>query len=241
MRMQSGLLAIVTLLIIPCYQVSAANNVGYNMDEATKIMEAEYQRQLHHNKQYEQRKLQAQRKQHHVTKNVTKTAVRKVVRPQRQVAAQPQQRKVTPARVYHKPRPPVSPPQHAPSPVVPDAEDLFMAATNGSVATIGRLLSQGVNINSSNRERETALHMAAARGQYSAVIYLINHGANIHARTIKNWTPLHHAVRFRHANIANYLMKRGSQVYAKTSDGMSAIDMARTSGDHRMMNMLGVR
>ncbi len=123
----------------------------------------------------------------------------------------------------------------------PEADDLFMAAVNGNNAQIGKLLAQGLDVNVSNTERETALHMAAAKGHYSTVIYLINNGAYPLARTVKNWIPLHHAVRFRHYNIANYLVKRGSPVDEKTSDGLSAIDMARNLNDYRLLSILGAR
>ena len=123
----------------------------------------------------------------------------------------------------------------------PEADDLFIAAVNGNNAQIGKLLAQGLDINVSNSERETALHMAAARGHYSTVIYLINNGAYPTARTIKNWIPLHHAVRFRHYNIANFLVKRGSPVNEKTSDGLSAIDMARNINDYRLLAILGAK
>ncbi len=123
----------------------------------------------------------------------------------------------------------------------PEADDLFLAAVNGNNAQVAKLLSQGLDINASNSERETALHMAAARGHYSTVIYLINNGAHIKARTVKNWTPLHHAVRFSHPNIVNYLMKRGSSAHEKTSDGLSAIDMARNVIDYRLLSILGAR
>ena len=123
----------------------------------------------------------------------------------------------------------------------PESDDLFLAAVNGNHNQIAKLLAQGLDINVSNAERETALHMAAARGHYSTVIYLINNGAYVNARTIKNWLPLHHAVRFRHPNIANFLVKRGSSPYEKTSDGLSAIDMARNVNDHRLLSILGAR
>ncbi len=123
----------------------------------------------------------------------------------------------------------------------PEADDLFMAAVNGNNAQIGKLLAQGLDINVSNTERETALHMAAARGHYSTVIYLINNGAYPTARTVKNWIPLHHAVRFSHHNIANFLVKRGSSVGERTSDGLSAVDMARNVNDYRLLAILGAR
>ncbi len=125
--------------------------------------------------------------------------------------------------------------------VAPESDDLFLAAVNGNNAQIAKLLAQGLDINVSNTERETALHMAAARGHYSTVIYLINNGAYIKARTVKNWIPLHHAVRFSHPNIVNYLMKRGSSAHEKTSDGLSAIDMARSVNDYRLLSILGAR
>jgi hypothetical protein len=123
----------------------------------------------------------------------------------------------------------------------PEADDLFLAAVNGNNAQIGKLLAQGLDINVSNTERETALHMAAARGHYSTVIYLVNNGAYANARTVKNWIPLHHAVRFRHPNIVNFLMKRGSSAHEKTSDGLNAIDMAGNVNDYRMLSILGAR
>ena len=123
----------------------------------------------------------------------------------------------------------------------PEADDLFTAAMNGNNAQIGKLLARGLDINTANGERETALHMAAARGHYSTVIYLINNGAYPNARTIKNWIPLHHAVRFSHANIVNYLVQRGSSPGARTSDGLSAIDMAKNVNDYRLLSILGAR
>ena len=123
----------------------------------------------------------------------------------------------------------------------PDAEELFDAATSGNVQRIGQILSQGIDINASNAEGETALHMAAARGQYSAVIYLVRNGAYVSARTVKDWIPLHHATRFNHPNIVNYLLQHNSSAQAQTSDGMSAIDMARTVNNNRMLSILGAR
>ena len=124
---------------------------------------------------------------------------------------------------------------------VPEADELFAAAISGNNAQLGSLLSQGLNINTSNADGETALHMAAARGHYSTVIYLVSQGASVNARTVKNWIPLHHAVRFRHPNIVNYLVRHGSPAYARTSDGLTAIDMANNHQDYRLLSILGAR
>ena len=139
----------------------------------------------------------------------------------------------------------VDQPYNAPSApasvATPEAEDLFAAANAGNVNQLRMLLSQGLDINISNRERETALHMAAARGHYSAVIFLVGKGAYVNATTEKNWIPLHHAVRFRHPNIVNYLINHGSSAHSRTSDGLTAIDMANNVNDYRLLSILGAR
>lgn len=206
-----------SLLLLPVHFTSADQN--FSMDDITQALQTEYQSQL---VLYPQAKI--------------KTPVRKkasIKRPRSVVRHIPQ----APRRAA----PPIKHSQQAAKAPAPDADSLFDAATNGNVQQIGLLLRQGININIANNERETALHMAAARGHYSAVIYLVSHGANIHSRTIKNWLPIHHATRFRHANIANYLKQRGSSPHARTSDGLSAIDMARTIGDRRLLGVFGVR
>ena len=131
--------------------------------------------------------------------------------------------------------------QQEPTAVAPDREDLFNAASVGNTQQISKLLSQGLDVNISNRERETALHMAAARGHYDAVILLVKNGAWVNAPTVKNWVPLHHAVRFSHPNIVNFLIKRGSSPQARTSDGLTAIDMANNNRDYRLLSIMGAR
>ena len=136
---------------------------------------------------------------------------------------------------------PYTPPSAPVPAAAPEAEDLFAAANAGNVNQLRTLLSQGLDINISNRERETALHMAAARGHYSAVIFLVNKGAFVNAKTVKNWIPLHHAVRFRHPNIVNFLINHGSSAYSRTSDGLTAVDMAKNINDYRLLSILGAR
>ena len=245
----SGFLFIVFVLSIPLQLVQADNSYGFNLDEGVNILQKEKLR-LQYNKRYQQQQLQQRRKlnQQHATASkrvATQPARKPAHRPTPVVKRAPvtqQNAAVGGCTDCFSPSSATSS-SHQPNRrvAVPEADSLFLAATNGDVSSIGRLLSQGVNVNAMNSERETALHMAAARGHYSALIYLINHGANINARTTKNWVPLHHAVRFRHANIANYLLKHGSSATIRTSDGVTAIDMARRVRDQRMLNILGAR
>ena len=211
-------LALSCTLLLSSFIISISNTViadeMFSMDDISRSLQTEYQSQL---------VLQP------------RTTYKKT--PRKQIAKkQPVQKQTANRKVVRHIQPANQAVARTP---IPQADDLFNAASQGNINLIGRLIREGLNINVANRERETALHIAAARGRYSAVIYLINHGANIHARTIKNWLPLHHATRFRHANIANYLLKKGVSPHARTSDGLSAIDMARSVGNHQLLGLFG--
>jgi len=226
MRKKLFLAAVLPIFVVP----SANADEVFSMDDISSSLQMEYQSQLvlqpkTRNKAASKRKPAIVKQQRQV--------VRQVPQVQRRVVEPPVQHHVPVVR-----HAPAVQPAKAP---IPQADELFAAATYGNVNLIGRLLQQGVNVNAANSERETALHMAAANGRYSAVIYLINHGANLHSRTVKNWLPIHHATRFRKANIANYLMQKGSSPHARTSDGLSAIDMARAVRDQRLLGLFGAR
>jgi hypothetical protein len=224
---QSNYILFFVLFCLPFVSVQAAPD--YNFDELTNVLQSEYRSQL---------KQQSRKNQQ--TKPVRpRSPAPRVVKP---VQRKPAPRVIPRPRQAHvnrqlPPRQRYQPPSNEP----PEPRALFNAASSGNNQMIARLLEEGININTANNERETALHMAAAHGHYSTVIYLINHGAYLHARTIKNWMPLHHATRFRHANIVNYLKQRGASPYARTSDGLSAIDMAKSVGDKRLLHVLVVQ
>jgi len=196
---------------------------SYDFDALSHALQAEYQGQLKQNS-------------HTAQKTKPATPAPRVIR--HQIKQKPASKVTHRLRQTSK-----TPPKYQPQITnkKPDPKVLFNAASSGNNQIIARLLSQGININIANNEGETALHMAAAHGHYSTVIYLINHKAYLNARTIKNWLPLHHATRFRHANIANYLKQQGSSPYARTSDGLSAIDMAKSLNDKRLIHILTAR
>ncbi len=149
--------------------------------------------------------------------------------------------KVRQAQYRANPKPVVYQPNHQQAQHIPEADEFFDAASSGNVQQLGQLLAQGIDVNTANAERETALHMAAARGHYRAVIYLVKNGAYVNAKTIKNWVPLHHATRFNRPNIVNYLLKHNASAYQRTTDGLSAIDMAKNLNDNRLLSVLGAR
>lgn len=230
MQKQKSLLLALFVMALSAVPVSKADT-NLSMNDITRVLQAEYQAQLDRSRP---------------SSRVEKTSKRPT-KAERDILADYQRllNQAKPAK--NKQKIPTRPtPKAATRPVVdkppiPDAEDLFNAASSGDINTISRLLQDGININVANHQKETALHMASARGHYSAVIFLIKNGANPFFRTIKQWLPLHHATRFRHANIARYLMQRGLSPHFRTSDGYSSIDMARTNNDLRMLSIFGAR
>lgn len=229
-----SLFFIMILSLLPEHSTSARQRS--NLDNLTKSLQAQYQRQLKASQQRRpikraQQKPRSKSRQDIIReyqRYLNQSKPRPRVQARRPPAKAPARKKV--ARPIAQDRPPI-----------PDPEELFQAASSGNIYKISQLLKQGINLNIANGQKETAIHMAAARGHYSTVIFLINNGANPFARTVKRWIPLHHATRYRHVSIAHYLMKKGLSPHYRNSEGYSSIDMARTNRDQRLLNLFGVK
>ncbi len=234
MRKHTPFIFMLLVMVLSASPVHVGRAEALGAAEITKALQNDYQSQLKKTRRASRKRRASGRK---VRVNANQDILAEYQRLLRQMDQKNSKRRKQ--KTYKKTVTKVAP-QPARQPV-PDVEDLFNAASNGDINTISRLLQEGININASNNQKETALHMAAARGHYSTVIFLINNGANPFARTVKQWLPIHHATRFRHANIVRYLMQRGLSPRFKTSDGYSSIDMARTNNDRQLLNIFGVR
>ena len=124
----------------------------------------------------------------------------------------------------------------APSAVVHG--DLFEAAKAGDVATIQGLLSQGANVNSTNKQGETPLHAAASANQSQVASLLIQKGANVNSTTTGGWTPLHTAARFKATQVLTLLMSKGANVNAMNADGRTPEALATAVNNVRMASLL---
>src|SRR5512146_3390458 len=66
------------------------------------------------------------------------------------------------------------------------------AAQRGDVATVRKLIAQGVSVNGAQGDGMTALHWAADRGDSALTAVLLRAKANVRATTrIGAYTPLH--------------------------------------------------
>jgi ankyrin repeat protein len=96
---------------------------------------------------------------------------------------------------------------------------LKIACTDGSAASIGKLIAAGVNPNKPFSERgETALMEAAKSGSVEAVRVLLNHGADVNAReNTKGQTALIWAAAESHPAVVRLLIEHGADVNARSN------------------------
>ncbi len=113
------------------------------------------------------------------------------------------------------------------SPVVITKQDLALhyAARDGKVELIRKLLQNGANIESEDKNSARPIHHAAFNGRLEAVMLLIKHGADVHDTSYKGNTPLHWALQKHHYDVANMLLKEGKAnpqaLNAKGEDALS--------------------
>eukprot|EP00933_Yihiella_yeosuensis_P043272 TRINITY_DN38014_c0_g2_i1.p1 TRINITY_DN38014_c0_g2~~TRINITY_DN38014_c0_g2_i1.p1 ORF type:complete len:507 (+),score=131.70 TRINITY_DN38014_c0_g2_i1:130-1650(+) len=93
------------------------------------------------------------------------------------------------------------------------AHSVDLEGLRGLVQTkVGTLQYQGVDVNTPNMDKRTALHIAAADGSLEACTCIIEElGANVNSVDRWNGTPLDDANQFGHAEVADYLRSKGGR------------------------------
>ncbi len=88
---------------------------------------------------------------------------------------------------------------------------LIIAAANGRLNNVRRIIQAGENVNARDNERWTALMTAAIQGHTQIVHELIRAGANVNARDTVGWTALMLAARWGHTQTVRELLKAGAK------------------------------
>ena len=106
------------------------------------------------------------------------------------------------------------------------------AAQRGDVATVKKLIGQGVSVNVAQGDGMTALHWAADRGDSALTAVLLRAKANVRATTrIGAYTPLHIAARTGNPAVVRALLAAGSDVKTTTTSGATALHLAAAAGN----------
>ncbi|MDQ7839250.1 MAG: ankyrin repeat domain-containing protein [Thermodesulfobacteriota bacterium] len=80
-----------------------------------------------------------------------------------------------------------------------------------NLKSIPLLLSQGAEINMTDRFGITPLHVAVENGNYETIKMLIDYGANINAKTIRGETPFDRAFSYENVSAMLLLLKNGAE------------------------------
>jgi ankyrin repeat protein len=91
-------------------------------------------------------------------------------------------------------------------------EQLVIAASDGDLPTVRRLLDQNVNIESKALDSLTPLKAAAMQGRLEIVELLCAHGAAINGGSKDDDTPLALAAIHNHTDVVAFLLAHGGKI-----------------------------
>ena len=122
-------------------------------------------------------------------------------------------------------------------------KDLEMAAFNGDVDELARLISEGADIDARNKYGMTPLMIAATRGHGPFVVWLVEHGADLDHTAKYAMSALMLAVVYGHTDIVEELIKGGARTDIRGTGApgfqdKTALDLARNRGDTAMIELL---
>ncbi len=121
----------------------------------------------------------------------------------------------------------------------------------GDPEVVAFLVDRGADPRAGSRTGWTPLHAATQvpDGGGEVVTLLLGRGAGLDAVDVLGWTPLHFAARFDAVDVARILVARGARQGARTAAprtvlaavypaGSTPLDVARTSGSRRVLELL---
>ncbi|KAK9823123.1 hypothetical protein WJX72_000428 [[Myrmecia] bisecta] len=119
-----------------------------------------------------------------------------------------------------------------------DYPPLFLAALQGDLSEVDKLISHGADINAPCRDSRTALCVAAARGDLNMVMVMVSHGAQVDIADRYGRTPLYVAARYAHEAVVEYLTKSGANVDQADTYGWTPLYAAAQAGNLSVVTVL---
>ena len=118
--------------------------------------------------------------------------------------------------------------------------DLHLAAKEGHVKKVKRLLAQGVDVNSLSSSGYTPLHISAGWDKRRVTRLLLMNGAKINVRDSSGRTPLHLSASRGHLKMVKFLLSRGANSSIRDRHNRTPVDMARQSSffHHEIVDLL---
>ncbi|CAG0904559.1 unnamed protein product, partial [Cyprideis torosa] len=107
---------------------------------------------------------------------------------------------------------------------------LHRACRHGNLEDVLSLLSEGANVNDTNRRRWTPLHVSSYHGHYDICSLLLERGADLNASTENGFTPLHISSKKGHKDVSALLLERGAELNATTQKGFTPLHLSSQNG-----------
>ncbi|KAJ0319678.1 hypothetical protein COL5a_010116 [Colletotrichum fioriniae] len=100
---------------------------------------------------------------------------------------------------------------------------VHLAAREGFLLVLDRLIASGADVNVQNAFQDTALHQALNRGQIPTSLALLSSGASWKIKNANGTTPLHTAVRSSAYLVVQYLLDKGADANARDKWGQTPL------------------
>lgn len=115
---------------------------------------------------------------------------------------------------------------------------LLVAAAQGHLDQLERLLDNGLDVNSRDENGRRALSLAAQNGQESSLEFLIERGAGIHETDKTGESAIWWAARYGHEESLVYLLDKGCRIDVKDGTGQTALLAAAQMGHEAIVELL---
>jgi len=109
---------------------------------------------------------------------------------------------------------------------------LHLCAENGFLELIEYIFEKGggsIDINDTNKKKETPLHMAVRNNRADVVKFLVEKGADIEARDVLGATPLFASLEVDNLDLAKYLVEKGADINVEAFNGKRLVHLAGSS------------
>lgn len=115
---------------------------------------------------------------------------------------------------------------------------LIWAVQHGQIAIVEWMLTQGVNVNTQDKTKNTALHNAVNQEDDIAARLLLEKGALVDVQNKQKQTALHLAVKKQSVTLVNLLMEFGANPTILDNNKRSPLKLAEKTNNQEVLRVL---